>query len=84
MFPVSIDFIYSLHDKVTDKLNKNHSKKKDLYDEHYDYTASTLVSLKGKLREIIDDYSVIEHLGHDGPQVIIYKDLVNLIKQAKV
>lgn len=84
MFPVSIDFIYSLHDKVTDNLHKNHSKKKDFFDEHYDYTASNLVSLKSKLRDIIDNYEALSILGHEGNQIIISADLVKSIRQAKV
>lgn len=84
MFPVQIDFIYGLHDKITDKLHKDHSKSKDFYDEHYDYRASTLLSLKSKLRDIIDNHEVLSCLGHDGSQVIISSDLVKSIRQAKV
>ncbi len=84
MFPVSIDFIYSLRDKITDNLNKNHSKKREFYDEHYDYTASALVSLMHKLKDIIDNHEHLLSLGHEGTQVIIPPELVKSIRQAKV
>lgn len=84
MFPVSIDFIYSLHYRVVDVLNKNHLKKKDSYDEQYDYMSSALVSLKRKLRDIIDDHEELSALGHEGTKVIISSDLVKSIRQAKV